>query len=186
MEMKRYLFLWMVLQMIGCAAIWADEAITFTASAPEAVVVGDHFRLSFTVTTQQVRDFKAPTIKGFEVLMGPQSSRQSSMEIINGKTRQSSSITFTYTLLAEKEGEFSIPGATIVADGKPMVSNAVRIRVLPADKNNGGAGQGSSSRGGAAATGTISNNDLIITSTVSKSTVYEQEAFLLTYKIARV
>lgn len=183
MEMKRYLFLWMVLQMIGCAAIWADEAITFTASAPEAVVVGDHFRLSFTVTTQQVRDFKAPTIKGFEVLMGPQSSRQSSMEIINGKTRQSSSITFTYTLLAEKEGEFSIPGATIVADGKPMVSNAVRIRVLPADKNNGGAGQGSSSRGGAAATGTISNNELIITSTVSKSTVYEQEAFLLTYKI---
>ena len=183
MEMKRYLFLWTMLQIIGCAAIWADETITFTASAPEAVVVGDHFRLSFTVNTQQVRDFKAPTIKGFEVLMGPQSSRQSSMEMINGKTRQSSSITFTYTLLAEKEGEFSIPGATIVADGKPMVSNAVRIRVLPADKNSGGAGQGSRSRGGAASTGTISNNDLIITSTVSKSNVYEQEAFLLTYKI---
>ena len=107
--MKRLIFLWIVLQILGCAAIWADETVTFTATAPEAVVVGDHFRLSFTVTTQQVRDFKAPTIKGFEVLMGPQSSRQSSMEIINGKATQSSSITFTYTLMAQKEGEFSIP-----------------------------------------------------------------------------
>lgn len=180
--MKRYLCLWIVLQIVGCAAMWADDNITFTASAPEAVVVGDHFRLSFTVTTQQVRDFKAPTIKGFEVLMGPHSSRQSSMEIINGKTTQSSSITYTYTLLAQKEGEFSIPGATIVAAGKPLVSNAVRIKVLPADKS-GGSGQGASSQGGAAKSGAISNNDLIITSTVSKSNVYEQEAFLLTYKI---
>lgn len=182
--MKRLIFLWIVLQILGCAAIWADETVTFTATAPEAVVVGDHFRLSFTVTTQQVRDFKAPTIKGFEVLMGPQSSRQSSMEIINGKATQSSSITFTYTLMAQKEGEFSIPGATIVAAGKPLVSNSVRIRVLPADKSAGASSnQGSSSQGGAANSGSISSNDLMITSTVSKSNVYEQEAFLLTYKI---
>lgn len=181
--MKRYLFLWMVLQMLGCAAMWADETVTFTAAAPEAVVVGDHFRLSFTVTTQQVRDFKAPTIKGFEVLMGPQSSRQSSMEIRNGKTTQNSSITFTYTLLAQKEGEYSIPGATIVAAGKPMISNSVHIRVLPADKSARTGSQGSSSQGAMANNGSISNSDLIITSTVSKSNVYEQEAFLLTYKI---
>lgn len=181
--MKRYLCLWIVLQILGCAAMWADEAVTFTASAPEAVVVGDHFRLSFTVTSQQVRDFKAPTIRGFEVLMGPHSSRQSSTEIINGKVTQSSSITFTYTLLAQKEGEFSIPGATIVAAGKPLVSNSLQIRVLPADKSAGAGSQGSSSQRGMANSGTISNNDLMIISSVSKSNVYEQEAFLLTYKI---
>ncbi len=162
--MKRYLFLWIAFQLIGCAALWADDKLTFTASAPEAVVVGDQFRLSFTVNTQQVRDFKAPTIKGFEVLMGPHSSRNSSMEVINGKATQSSSITFTYTLLAEKEGDFTIPGATIVADGKLLVSNSVHVNVLPAEQQSG---QGS----------------LIITATTSKTTVFEQEAFLLTYKI---
>ncbi len=182
--MKRYLFLWIAFQLIGCTALWADGVLTFTASAPEAVVVGDQFRLSFTVNTQQVRDFKAPTIKGFEVLMGPRSSRQSSMEIINGKATQSSSITFTYMLLAEKEGEFTIPGATIVADGKPLVSNAVHVNVLPAEQQSGQNSQhGGSQRGNTGQVGSISTSDLIITATTSKTTVYEQEAFLLTYKI---
>ena len=182
--MKRYLFLWIAFQLIGCAALWADDKLTFTASAPEAVVVGDQFRLSFTVNTQQVRDFKAPTIKGFEVLMGPRSSRQSSMEIINGKATQSSSITFTYMLLAEKEGEFTIPGATIVANGKPLVSNSVHVNVLPAEQQSGQAShRGANSHGNSNQVGSISTSDLIITATTSKTTVYEQEAFLLTYKI---
>ena len=32
------------------------------------------------------------------------------------------------------EGEYSIPGATITADGNQMVSNSVKIKVLPPDK----------------------------------------------------
>lgn len=179
--MKKYIFLGMMLSIL-CSSLWADEKPTFTASAPDAVAVGDQFRLSFTVTTQKVRDFRAPSIKGFEVLMGP--SRSSSVQIINGKTQQSS-ITFTYILLAEKEGTFHIPGATITADGNQLLSNSLQIKVLPADR---GIQAGSSSQQGdhsaAASQGSgISSSDLFITATASKTTVYEQEAFLLTYKI---
>mgnify|MGYP000730254978 CR=1 FL=1 len=97
---------------------WADGNVTFTASAPDVVVSGDQFRLTYTVNTHKVRDFRAPNIKGFDVLMGPSRSQQSSTQIINGNVTSTSSITFTYILMADKEGTYTIPGATIVADGQ--------------------------------------------------------------------
>lgn len=164
---------------------WANNKITFTAAAPEVVVSGDQFRLTFTVNSQKVRDFRAPNIKGFEVLMGPSRSTQSSTQIINGNVTSTSTITFTYILMAEKEGTYSIPGATIVADGNNYTSNSVSIKVLPPDQSAGqsnGRGGVSSARNQANA-GKITDKELFITATASKSKVYEQEAILLTYKI---
>ena len=175
--MKRIIFLWAML-MMAAIPLWADDEVSFTASAPDAVAVGDQFRLSYTITTQEVRDFRVPSIKGFEVLMGPSRSTQSSVQIINGKTTSTQSITFTYILMAKTEGEYTIPGATITADGNQMVSNSVKIKVLPADKSS----QGGQQRG-RTGSATISGNDLFITGTINKTTVYEQEAILLTYKI---
>lgn len=168
---------------------WADGDVTFVASAPDVVVNGDQFRLTYTVNTQKVRDFRAPNIKGFDVLMGPSRSQQSSTQIINGSMTSTSSITFTYILMASQEGTFTIPGATIVADGQNKTSNSVQIKVLPPDKANGTGGGGSSNSGGRASSRSqaagskITNQDLFITATASKTTVYEQEAVLLTYKV---
>lgn len=159
---------------------FADK-VSFTASAPDAVVVGDQFRLSYTVTTQKVKDFRAPSIKGFDVLMGPSRSQQSSTQIVNGNVTSTSSITFTYILMANTAGEYTIGGASIVADGNQMVSNSVKIKVLPQDQNSNG-GQGGSSAHSSSGT-SISDQDLFITATASKTNVFEQEAFVLTYKI---
>ena len=161
--------------------VWADDKVSFTASAPDAVAVGDQFRLSYTITTKKVRDFQAPSMKGFDVLMGPSRSEQSSVQSINGKTTSTSRITFTYILMANAEGEYTIPGASITADGNQMISNSVNIKVLPRDNaasSQGGGNVSANGRGKA-----IANNDLFITATVNKTNVYEQEAFLLTYKI---
>ena len=165
----------------------ADDKVSFTATAPEAVAVGDQFRLSYTVTTQNVRDFRVPSFKGFDVLMGPSPSRQSSVQIINGKTTSTRSITYTYILMATAEGSYTLPAASIVADGEQMLSNAVDIKVLPADKA-AASGTGSSQSNGRTGTSrasasSVADSDLFIRATVSKSSVYEQEAFLLTYKI---
>jgi len=159
---------------------FADK-VSFTASAPDAVVVGDQFRLSYTVTTQKVKDFRAPSIKGFDVLMGPSRSQQSSTQIVNGNVTSTSSITFTYILMANTAGEYTIGGASIVADGNQMASNSVKIKVLPQDQNSNG-GQGGSSAHSSSGT-SVSDQDLFITATASKTNVFEQEAFVLTYKI---
>ena len=173
---KVILFFILISTVIGA---WADE-ITFTANAPEVVVSGDQFRLSFTVNSQKVRDFRAPSIQGFEVLMGP--SRSTQYQNYNGVV--TNSITFTYILMAEKEGTYKIPGATIVADGNNYTSNSVEIKVLPPDQSssNAGSGRASSSRN-QANSGKITDKELFMLATVNKTSAYEQEAILLTYKI---
>ena len=163
---------------------FADK-VSFVASAPDVVVVGDQFRLSYTVTTQKVKDFRAPSIKGFDVLMGPSRSEQSSTQIVNGSVSSTSSITFTYILMANTAGEFTVPGASIVADGNQMISNSVKIKVLPQDQNHNSSRRNNdnSSSIQPSSNASVSNQDLFITATASKTNVYEQEAFVLTYKI---
>lgn len=174
--MRKLIFL--LITLISVQA-FADNNVSFTASAPDVVVIGDQFRLSYTVTTLKIRDFRAPSIKGFDVLMGPSRSQQ--VQIINGNT--SSSITYTYILMAKEEGEFSIPGATIVANGNQMASNSVKIKVLPPDKANDISGKSNQSADKPTSGSGISGQDLFITASASKTNVYEQEAFLLTFKI---
>lgn len=182
--MKKLIIILMALIAYDTQAL-ADK-VSFTASAPDAVVVGDQFRLSYTVTTQKIKDFQAPSIKGFDVLMGPSRSQQSSTQIINGNVTSTSSITFTYILMANTAGEYTISGASIVADGNQMVSNSVKIKVLPQDQSSNGGQNGSSNNNSSihSSSGTtVSNQDLFITATASKTNVFEQEAFVLTYKI---
>jgi hypothetical protein len=177
---KVILFFILISTVIGA---WAD-GITFTANAPEVVVSGDQFRLSYTINSQKVRDFRAPSIQGFEVLMGPSRSTQSSTQIINGNVTSTSTITFTYILMAGKEGDYKIPGATIVADGNNYTSNSVEIKVLPPDQSSG-ASSGSSARSSRnqVNSGKITDKELFMLATASKTNVYEQEAILLTYKV---
>ena len=182
--MRKIVFIWIALLATALNS-YADDKVTFTASAPDAVAVGDQFRLSYTVNTQNVRDFRAPSVKGFDVLMGP--SRSYSRQNINGNVTEN--LTFTYILLAKAEGEYTIPGATLSVGRDQYLSNSVKIKVLPADEsttsqNSRGGREGG--RGTSSSGTSVSNSDLFITATLSKTNVYEQEAILLTYKIYTV
>lgn len=169
--------------ILAACQIQAADKVIFKTEAPDVVVSGDQFRLEFTVNTQNVKDFRAPSISGFDVLMGPTRSQQSSTQIINGKVSSSRSITFTYILMAGKEGTYTIPAASIEVDGEKVFSNAIQIKVLPPDQSgNSSGGQASSSRSQVAGS-RITEEDLFITATASKTTVHEQEAILLTYKV---
>lgn len=182
--MRKLIFLFIILIIAG-VKVSADDKTSFVANAPEAVASGDQFKLTYTVNTQNIRDFRAPSIKDFDVLMGP--NRSFSQTIINGVS--SSSVTYTYILMADKQGVFTVPGATAVINGKASTSNSVKIKVLPPDQangnsNNGGRQSASNGRPSQASSGnSISGNDLFVTANVSKTNVYEQEALLLTYKI---
>lgn len=168
-------------------AAWADVQVT--ASAPDVVVVGDQFRLSYKVNTQDIDDFSAPAVSGFDILMGPSRSMQSSFQMINGRTTQSSSVTFTYILNATKAGTYTIGPASVTVNGKKHQSNSLRIQVLPPDKTRSNSSSNSGSNSGSGRMHTqdagsqITGKDLFIAVTASKKRVYEQEAILLTYKV---
>ena len=77
-------------------AVITAIAQTLTGSAPSHVAVGEQFRLTYTVNTQNVSDFRAGDIPDeLEVLIGPNRSMQSSYQMINGHTSSTSSITYT-------------------------------------------------------------------------------------------
>lgn len=177
--MKRVIFI--LILFIAANSYAFAEKVSFTTSAPEAVVVGEQFRLSYTVNSFKVSDFKVPSIKGFDVLMGPSRSEQSNTQIINGNVSSTSSITYTYILVGNSPGTFTLPSAMIVVNGQKIVSNSLTIKVLPPDKQADVRDEGRSRKG--AKSGNISSQDLFITSSVSKASLYEQEAFILTYKI---
>ena len=172
---------------ISLSAVLAQ---TLTANAPSQVAVGQQFRLTYTVNSHDVSGFRVGQIPqdAFEILMGPSTSTQSSFSMVNGKTTQSSTITYTYILSALKNGSFTIPAATINVSGQQVKSNSVKIEVSGTASQSSSGGRGS--RGGNSQQpetrpqGTpISGSDLFIKVSASKKRVVEQEPVLLTYKV---
>lgn len=186
--MRKIIFL--LFTILAAWQVKAADKVRFVAEAADVVVSGDQVRLVFTVNSQDIKDFRAPSIKGFDVLMGPSRSQQSSIQIINGKRTSNSSTAFTYILLAGSPGTYTIPAASVEVNGEKVFSNAISIKVLPQDQNSGNSGnnggESTSSSRSQAAGSRISANDLFITATASKTTVHEQEAILLTYKVYTV
>ena len=176
-----------IFSLLGC--IEKTDA-QIAVSVPSHVSAGENFRLSYTINTQDVDDFRAGTIpSGLELIAGPYTSQQSSYQMVNGHTSSSSSITFTYTLYAAKNGTFTIPSAHARVNGHNIYSRAVRVTASGKARNNGGApkmhqdddrGQEPAMR---AAGSAITSKDLFIKVTANKQRVHEQEPILLTYKV---
>ena len=171
-------------------SLFTSMAQTLTASAPSQVSVGEQFRLTYTINTQNVSEFRAGNIpEELEVLIGPNRSMQSSYQMINGHTSSSSSITYTYIVVATKNGSYTIPAAHATVDGKSIASNTVKITVsgnARSQTNGGGGQQRQHDNGGTElrdAGSRISGSDLFIKVSANKKRVYEQEPILLTYKV---
>ena len=160
--------------------VFADEPVRFMASAPSTVVLDKPFQLVFTVNAT-AKDLRVPDFSNFEVLAGPFESHSQSIQYVNGKSSSTVSVSYTYTLQAQKTGTFTIPSASITVEGKKVTSNGLSIKVLPADATPPASkSQGNQSGGGQAS---ISADNIFIKTEVSKTNVYEQEAILVTYKL---
>ena len=166
--------------------------VTLKIQAPSQTEVGSRIRVSYVANTQDVEDIQVGDFTGFNVVYGPSTSSSSSFSMINGKTTQSSTLTFTYTLLATEEGKFTLPAATIKVDGKSYKSNSTTIEVLASSGNSNQGVQhqqsnrqqnNSSRQRGQVSASDIGSNELYMTVTASKRKIYEQEAVLLTYKL---
>lgn len=183
--MKRSIFL-LSLIILCITVSRADEPVRFTASAPSAVILDRPFQLTYSVNASG-RELRAPEMNHFDVLAGPFESTSQSMQIINGRSTTSYSVSYTYTLQAQKVGTYTIPSASIVVNGQKYTSNGLSIKVLPADANNSGqsGGGGASRSQGSAGAGSqsISNENCFIRTNVSKANLYEQEAVVVTYKL---
>ena len=87
--MKKYILLTLLCLIALCVG-----AQSISVSAPSRVSAGENFRISYTVNTQDVDNFRIGKVPGgLEVIAGPYTSQQSSFQMVNGHTSSSSSIT---------------------------------------------------------------------------------------------
>ena len=183
-RMKRHILL-----MVALAYAMLGVAQRLTVSAPSRVAAGENFRIAYTINTQDVADFKAGNIpSAIEVIAGPYTSSQSSYQMTNGHTSSSSSITYTYTLYATKNGTYTISPAKAVVHGKTITSPALKISVVGTAKPTASGAPklhdyDNDDDAVRAAGSKISGNDLFIKVSASKKRVREQEPVLLSYKV---
>ena len=175
-----------LLPLLGVGMLRAED-VQFRAQAPAQVIVGRPFQLSYTVN-QRGKDLRAPEFTDFDYIAGPYTSQSSSTSFVNGRRTSSFQMTFTYTLMAQKEGTFSLPPATINIGGEHYTSNGVKITVLPEDQPQQSSGQQPAANSQRPTANSQQSSgpeqgNIFVRTLVSKTKVYEQEAVLLSYKV---
>ena len=186
---KKIILLFTLLLSVGLLQNIKAQDVSFIASAPPSVVVGTQFQLAYVVNVLNGTELRLPPeiTENFDLLMGPSLSTSTSIKISGGKQTSETTATYTCVLAAKKEGTFTFNPATIKIKNSEYKSNAVTIKVLPQDQaaqaqaQGGGAQQQQQQQGGAAAG--ISNDGLFLRMIVSDNNVYEQEGFLVTFKL---
>jgi hypothetical protein len=107
------------------------QQATFSASAnAKKVPEQGYFDVTFTLNNAEGSQFVPPNFQHFKVVGGPNQSTQ--MSIVNG--RMTRKMSFTYSILAPKIGTFTIASASIVANGKTLKSNPIKIEVIKGKK----------------------------------------------------
>lgn len=176
-----------IVLLVGIAlGAFADEVV-FRAQAPKQVIVGRPFQITYTVN-QRSRDLRAPEFTDFDVLSGPYTSTSSSTSFVNGKRTSSFEQTYTYMLMAQRAGTFTIGPATVKVDGENVQSNGVRIEVLPEDQQPQQQTQSTQSNRNtqnnqSSQSSQASSENIFVRTIASKTKVHEQEALLITYKL---
>lgn len=164
---------------------WAET--TFNLINPRTPIEGTKFTITFRLVNGSASSISAPEIPNCRLLYGPSTSTMSSTQIINGQMSSQQSIDYTFTYLAEKAGETTIPAVTVSANGKSLSSKPYKLKILPPDSNAGaGQGQGQgipqgNANGGAQAK--ISPDDMFVRISLNRSSVYEQEAVVVSVKV---
>jgi hypothetical protein len=187
--MRKLIFLFVTL-CIGSINALAQN-ITFQATTEKAVVVNQQFRVNYALTTggESGKDIRLHDVKDFDILFGETLSNHSvSTYAINGKATTQLTDVYTYVLLAKKEGTFTIPPATIKVGNSEYKSNELIVKVLPSDQaptsssNQGNSNQENPNQA-ANSSGAVAGEDVFIRMHVSKNSVYENEGFLVTFKL---
>lgn len=183
--MKRFLTS-TILIMIAAIAVMAQTS--FRVKAPSRVVAGSKFAVTWTLRNAEGSSLSVPQINGCKLLYGPSTSTSQSYEVVNGKMSSSSQVDYTYYYLAETEGVYTIGEASIMADGKRLTTDPVKITVAASPQ----AAQGGSSQQAPvniddidtqSSDRQVNADDVFVRIILSKPSVYEQEAVVCTIKL---
>jgi hypothetical protein len=177
--MRRQLIAIIVI-ITGLFSISIHAQVTCTAKAPGQVSVGQAFYLTFELNEKAD---KLPTIDfaNFRYAGGPNTEVFTSISIVNGSMRNTQTYRYAYTLIAEKEGTFTLPAATFVVKNQSVKSNPLSIAVTASAAPSQNQ-QTYDNRQSTAVQG-FSKEDFFIKAFVSNANPYVGEQVIVSYKL---
>ena len=176
-----------ILILLTSHPIYADK-VSISISAPKVVQEDEPFRIIYEIGSSDVTDFENPDFSGFHLIDRYQSS-SSSTTIINGQVSTKTSTTITLILSSNKSGHYTIGPARIHINGETYSTKTIPIEVYGGSAGSSSQNNSSSgSRPSAPSTpqppsNVVSSSDIFVRLTASKTSAYEQEPILLTYKV---
>lgn len=182
--MKRFI-IFIYLTLLVCATALQAQ-VNFTVKPPSRVYEGQRFPVTFRLTNADGSDLKVSQINGCSLLYGPSVSQSQSYQVVNGKASSTSATEYTYYYKADKAGTFTIPAASIIADGKHLSTKAVTFTVHSIQDANTPASQRPVDVDDVdtqAAGRRVNSDDVFVRIILSKSSAYEQEAIGCTIKL---
>lgn len=145
------------------------------ASAPSSVSEGQAF--TYTISGDFDGKVSLPEMDGIRIAGGPSTFISQSVSNVNGKLKTVKEVTYTYTFIAEKEGDILIPPARITSGRKEYYTNEIRIKVLK------GPQQATTEPGQSRESGEEPDGSIFVSQIPSRKTLYLGEQFVLSGKI---
>ena len=189
--MKTYSIKYLVFIFISllCVMDLYSQSVTLSVSAGRGkreISVGDLFYITMEIKDVNGNPEKPSDVPGAKVVYFDRTGQWSTMTIVQGKTTQSVSYTYTITLRAQKEGNFTFGPVTVAG----VKSNAVNYAIgapMPQQNIPGGNGRNNGNQGNVAQDKPeyIGKGDgnLFMRAEVSQSSAYVNQAILYTVKL---
>lgn len=179
--MKKKILYIIAIMFIAMNSVEAQSDVTFRTICKKQVSVGEQFQVSYELNGDG-KDFRSPNFTNFEVIGGPFSSTSSSVQIINGSVTKTNTQTYSFHLRAIKEGNFTMPQASITVDKKRITSEPCEINVV-ASQNGNSTYSGSSNNGNNYSQANDNAREVFLEAMPNKRKVYLGEQIVLTYRI---
>ncbi len=168
-------------------AAYAAGDVELKANVPLLVTVGEPFPVEYALNAKPEDDsFTPPQIEGFDIIAGPRISSGTSIQIVNGNMNRTVSYTYTYILMAQEAGRFTIPAASVKVEGTSYSSAATPVEVVKESESinsgaqqnaNQGANRGANQqqRSQSAASSRVSKDDLFLRMDLSQKSIFKGE-----------
>ena len=184
-RMKRVKNILVILISLFCFIVADAAKVSMQVEMPRGkrgIGVGDTFWISVKLTDIDSKLSQPSNVPGAKLVYFSQTGRSSQSTIVNGNFSHTTSVTYTMTLKAEKEGNFKFGPLTV--DG--IKSNTVSYSIGKEDTSlSQSGGQSSSSQDDQNGPKFIGKGDdkLFLRANVSKTSAFEQEALVYTIKL---
>lgn len=128
---KQLIILFITLLLFSPDTFAGDDDVTVSASVNNNIVyTGEHFTLNLEAISSAVRSVSRPQFPAVDGirLVSPNPATTTGFSMVNGVT--TATYGYRYTLRADQEGVYTIPGIDFRIDGKTYTTEPIEIRVV--------------------------------------------------------